>query len=158
MAKDRDVDNFFLVQDVNNMRHFLHGAQANLFHTDERVNQRTVKDMKAKIGEEFLPRLMTALDNTTLDPSYDEDTTFTKQCRDALLNVGVGLFLIGLYLIMMASEKIEGPQALAASFHLQKGIFQDERKVCPHCGHTNCHRCRQEWDSLAGERDNEGLG
>ena len=54
------------------------------------------------------------------------------------MNIGAGLFTCGLFLIMMGSKSDNRAEAIAANYHLEKGVYQANATTCQSCGHTNC--------------------
>ena len=138
--QDRDYDYHPFVDDLNSMIRKLNGLRVNLYDAGPKSNPEltTLSTMKLLIQNESLPQLSQQLRSLALMPSDNPYETLYPSCRDTLVNIGVGLFTCGLFLIMMGSNSDDGAEATAANYHLEKGVYQMNAATCRLCGHTNC--------------------
>lgn len=137
-AEERDAEWHPLVRLVNEARWELQEMQCDLYDpANGQVRISVLIDMRNYIIETVggLKRELLCL---SCDRSSKVKETIFPHCRDALINIGAGFFLCGLYLIMLGSNFANDDQATAAAYHLRKGFFQKHDDVCHGCGHRNC--------------------
>ena len=143
-SEDRDYDEFPYIDEFNRAVDRLSGIQYGLYDTNGVLEFKYVEYLKEFLQGNFLPSVMNQLNTlpvvSGLHDGYEE--TLCPVTRDRFVNVGAGFFLSGLYLIMMGSNTSDGVEAIAANFHLEKGIGARSYSVCPSCGHKNCNEPR----------------
>lgn len=137
---DQDYDYHQFIDELNITIGKLNSLRVNLFDdlNEELPEITTLSAMKLLIQNESIPRFLRELRGVALLQSDNPDETLYPDCRDNLVNIGVGLFTCGLFLIMMGSKNGDGPEAIAANYHLEKGVYQVNAATCQSCGHTNC--------------------
>ena len=80
-----------------------------------------------------------ALQGLVLHPDVMPNKTVHMPSQDALVNIGTGFFINGLYLIVMGSSTAQDYQATSANFHLRRGVVMYVKSSCTMCGHNNCY-------------------
>ena len=88
-----------------------------------------------------------ALQGLVLHPDVMPNKTVHMPSQDALVNIGTGFFINGLYLIMMGSSTAQDYQATSANFHLRRGVVMDVKSICTVCGHNNCYSTSCDGDA-----------
>ena len=98
----------------------------------------TLSNTKLLIQNESVPRLLRELRSIIFMSSDNPSKTLFPYCRDDLMNIGAGVFTCGLFLIMMGSKSDNRAEAIAANYHLEKGVYQVNATTCQSCGYTKC--------------------
>jgi hypothetical protein len=140
-AEERHVEWHPLVRIVNQARWELQRMQYSLFNQKTgQIEVDELVDMKHYILSTLveLKKELACLQCYESPDGRDGEGTLFPHCRDALITIGAGFFLCGLYLIMLGSNRADDNQATAAAYHLRKGFFQKHNDVCRSCGHRNC--------------------
>ena len=148
VAAHRDPDWHGLIGDVNIAQRTLGEMAYSLFSDgDGPADLRTLLEMKEFIEDQTVPEMTKALKGLVLHPGMLPRETVHTPCRDALVNIGAGFFISGLYLIMMGSNTAQDYQATAANFHLRRGVVMDVKSICTVCGHNNCYSTSCDGDA-----------
>ena len=134
---DQDADWHPFIEELNQTTERLMGIQANMWGDSGIAQIVWLKRMK-EVTQNIIPRLTSKLAYLPMIESEAPSEALDPGIRDALVNIGAGFFLCGLYLIMMGSNEADGDEAICANHYLQKAFHSRNNYVCRTCGHKNC--------------------
>lgn len=129
----REWDDQHVVQVINQAREKLKIMQSQLFNIGGDRDLDVASEMRRFIHMDVLSFLQRELGKVGVPQKEGDDVVM----RDRLVQIGAGLFMSGLYLVMMGSNEEGGDEAKAASFHLEK-VFRKDKRICEQCGHGSC--------------------